>query len=46
MTTEKIDPDNPKHQDPCVCGTYDLCWEFRVVKEARTGTSRFWAYND
>jgi hypothetical protein len=37
-----------KHQDPCVCGTYDMCYEFRVAKASRTGKWRdmFRAYND
>lgn len=37
-----------KHQDPCVCGPYDMCREFRVAKANTTGNWRdeFRAYND
>ena len=37
-----------RHQTPCVCGPYDLCWEFRVAKACRTCNWRdlYRAYND
>jgi hypothetical protein len=33
------------HQNPCVCGPYDRCWEMRVAT-ARTWRDLFRAYND
>ena len=34
-----------RHQDPCRCGPYDRCWEFRVAT-ARTWRDLFRSYCD
>lgn len=37
-----------KHESPCVCGAYDMCYEFRIAKATRTGNLRYVhrGYND
>lgn len=37
-----------QHENPCVCGVYDKCWEFRQADFAGSGNMRdlFRAYND